>query len=220
MQSARGRTLATVLLALALAGCADWSWNPAKWSLFNKEPEPAPPVVEVLAIESLSPNPAADRFSQSWDGVRLVIDVQSDAGIGRAVLKPREAGWPLRMAFRLHLRALEGLSSAQTLRFGLGYEPLTEPAFIDLPPGAYTKDSTRSKSSGSTNTADAGSPRIAARLSARTLTPSGHASCSRRAAKSLTDLPIVEVLPQLKAALRQHRVVLQAPPGAARAPGC
>jgi hypothetical protein len=143
VQPASGRILATVLLTLALAGCADWSWNPAKWSLFNKEPEPAPPVVEVLAIESLSPNPAADRFAQSWDGVRLVIDVYSDTGVGRAVLKPREAGWPLRLAFRLHLPALEGFEvrSAQTLRFGLGHEPLTEPAFIDLPPGAYTKDS-------------------------------------------------------------------------------
>jgi len=140
---APGRVLATFLLALATAGCANWSWNPAKWSLFNEDPAPAPPVVEMLAIESLSSNPAADRFSQSWDGVRLVIDIHSDTGIGRAVLRPRDDGWPLRLAFRLHLPALEGFEvrSAQTLRFGLGHEPLTEPAFIDLPPGAYTKDS-------------------------------------------------------------------------------
>jgi hypothetical protein len=135
--------LAAVLSALAISGCANWSWNPAKWDLFEDDPEPPPPAVEMLAIESLSPDPLSDRFSQSWDGVRLVIDIHSDTGIGRAVLKPREQGWPLRLAFRLHLQALEGFEvhGAQTLRFGLGREPLTEPAFIDLPPGAYAKDS-------------------------------------------------------------------------------
>jgi len=139
----RYRLLAGLLLALAVTGCANWSWNPAKWSLFSKEPEPAPPVVEVLAIESLSPNPAADRFSQSWEGVRLVIDIHSDTGIGRAVIRPREQGWPLRLAFRLHLSTLEGFEvrAAQNLRFSLGHDPLTEPAFIDVPHGAYTKDS-------------------------------------------------------------------------------
>jgi len=143
MRPGHFRVLAGLVPMLALAGCANWSWNPAKWSLFNKDPEPAPPVVEVLAIESLSPNPAGDHFSQSWDGVRLVVDINSDSGIGRAVLKPREAGWPLRIAFRLHLSALESFEvrSAQTLRFGLGHDPLTEPVFIDLPHGAYAKDS-------------------------------------------------------------------------------
>jgi hypothetical protein len=138
-----GRLLGALLLTATLAACASGSWNPANWSLFSKDPEPTPPAVEMLAIESLSPNPEADRFSQSWDGVRLVIDVHSDTGVGRAVLRPRDQGWPLRLAFRLHLPALEGFDvrSAQTLRFSLGREPLTEPAFIDLPPGAYTKDS-------------------------------------------------------------------------------
>lgn len=137
------RVLAALLAVLALAGCANWSWNPAKWSLFNKDPEPAPPVVEVLTIESLSPNSAGDHFTQSWDGVRLVVDVHSDAGIGRALLKPRDQGWPLRIAFRLHVSALEGFEvrGAQNLRFSLGHDPLTEPAFIDVPAGAYTKDS-------------------------------------------------------------------------------
>lgn len=141
----RFRMLPGLLLALVVTGCANWSWNPAQWSLFSSKPEPAPPAVEVLAIESLSPNPAADRFSQSWEGARLVIDVHSDTGIGRAVLRPREQGWPLRLAFRLHLSALEGFEvrAAQNLRFGLGHDPLTEPAFIDVPHGAYTKDSPR-----------------------------------------------------------------------------
>ncbi len=137
------RVVAGLVPLLALAGCANWSWNPAKWSLFDKDPEPAPPVVEVLTIESLSPNSAGDHFTQSWDGVRLVVDVHSDAGIGHALLKPRDQGWPLRIAFRLHLSALEGFEvrGAQNLRFSLGHDPLTEPAFIDVPHGAYTRDS-------------------------------------------------------------------------------
>ena len=123
---------------LTLCGCSHWSWNP-----FKKEPEAPPPPVEMLSIESLSPNPASDRFAQSWEGVRLMVDVYSDTGIGRAVLKPRDQGWPLRIAFRLHLTALEGFEvrAAQNLRWDLGHEPLTQPAVIDLPAGAYTKES-------------------------------------------------------------------------------
>ena len=64
---------------LTLCGCSHWSWNP-----FKKEPEAPPPPVEMLSIESLSPNPASDRFAQSWEGVRLMVDVYSDTGIGRA----------------------------------------------------------------------------------------------------------------------------------------
>ena len=88
-------------------------------------------------------NPAGDRFTQSWEGVRLVVDIHSDTGIGRAVLKPRDQGWPLRLAFRLHLSAVEGFEvrGAQNLRWSLGQDPLTEPAMIDLPAGAYAKDS-------------------------------------------------------------------------------
>jgi hypothetical protein len=135
------RALLGLLLALTLSACGQWSWNPATW--FNKKPEAPPPVVEVLGIESRSANPAGDRFTQSWEGARLVVDIYSDTGIGRAVVKPRDQGWPLRLAFRLHLSAVEGFEvrGAQNLRWSLGHDPLTEPAMIDLPAGAYTKES-------------------------------------------------------------------------------
>ena len=138
---AAGRHVQCTLLAstcvLMLAACG-WSWNP-----FKKNPEAPPPVVEVLSIESRSPNPASDRFTQTWEGVRLVVDVYSDTGIGRAVLKPRDQGWPLRIAVRLHLSALEGFEvrGAQNLRWSLGHDPLPEPPLIDLPAGVYTKES-------------------------------------------------------------------------------
>ncbi len=135
------RTLAGLLCTLTLAACSHWSWNPATW--FSKKPEAPPPVVEMLSIESRSTNPAGDRFTQSWEGVRLVVDIYSETGIGRAVLRPRNQGWPLRLAFRLHLSAVEGFEvrGAQNLRWSLGHDPLTEPAMIDLPAGAYAKDS-------------------------------------------------------------------------------
>jgi hypothetical protein len=59
------------------------------------------------------------------------------------VLKPRDQGWPLRLAFRLHLSALEGFEvrGAQNMRWNLGHDPLTAPALIDLPAGTYTKES-------------------------------------------------------------------------------
>ena len=141
--SRNGSVPILLVLAVTLAGCSQWSWNPARWNPFKEEPEPPPPVVDVLSIESQSPNPAGDRFSQSWQGARLVVDIHSDSGVGRAVLRPRARGWPLRLAFRLHFSALEGFEvrGAQNLRWSLGQEPLTEPALIDLPHGAYAKDS-------------------------------------------------------------------------------
>lgn len=135
------QALLALLLTLTLTGCSHWSWNPATW--FKSKPEAPPPTVELLSIESRSANPVGDRFTQSWEGARLVVDVYSDSGIGRAVLKPRDQGWPLRLAFRLHLSALEGFEvrGAQNMRWNLGHDPLTAPALIDLPAGIYTKES-------------------------------------------------------------------------------
>lgn len=126
------------MLGALLVGCGPWSWNP-----FKEEPERPAPAVEVLSIESQSPDPAGERFGQAWQGARLVVDVHSNSGVGRAVLRPRAQGWPPKLALRLHVRALEGFEvrGAQTLRWSLGREPLTEPVLIDLPHGAYTQDS-------------------------------------------------------------------------------
>ncbi len=137
------RLAALAVTALLLAGCGQWSWNPMRW--FEKEPQPKPAPVAVLAIESGTANPAGERFEQSWDGARLVIDIHSPNGIGRATLRPREQGWPLRLAFRIHTGALEGFEAraAQNMRISLGTEPLTEPAYIDLPHGVVAKDSTQ-----------------------------------------------------------------------------
>jgi hypothetical protein len=138
----RTRTvLITLALSLPVAGCGSWSWNPVKW--FQKQPEPPPPVVEMLTIES--PSTGGDSFSQSWDGARLIVDITSPGGSGKATLKPREQGWPLRLAFRMHVTALEGFEAhaAQNLRISLGSQPLTEPALVDLPYGIYTKDSSQ-----------------------------------------------------------------------------
>ena len=77
-------------LALLLAGCGQWSWNPTKW--FSKEPAPPPAPVEVLAIESTSENPAGDSFQQSWDGTRLVVDIHSAGGSGARRCVPATRG--------------------------------------------------------------------------------------------------------------------------------
>lgn len=129
------------LLALVLSGCGQWSWNPVKW--FQRPPPAGPPLVEVLNIESTSANAAGERFEQSWDGARLIVDVHSPAGIGKAILRPAGQGWPLRLAFRLHVSALEGFEAraAQNMRISLGREPLPEPALIDVPYGVVAKDS-------------------------------------------------------------------------------
>jgi len=134
------RTLSLAVLAILCAGCGQWSWNPAKWF---REPAPAPmAAVQVLTIESTSGG--GDRFVQSWEGARLVVDVHSAGGSGTAVLKPAEGqSWPLRLAFRVHSSALAEFEAngAQALRMSFGSVPLTEPALIDLPYGIYRKES-------------------------------------------------------------------------------
>ncbi len=128
------------VIALLLAGCGQWSWNPVRW--FQRPPAAGPPLVEVLAIESTTASPAGERFEQSWDGARLIVDVHSPSGIGKAILRPR-GQWPLRLAFRMHVSALEGFEAraAQNMRISLGREPLSEPPLIDLPYGVVAKDS-------------------------------------------------------------------------------
>lgn len=123
-----------------LSACSHWSWNPRDW--FGSKPEPAPAPVELLSIQSTSANPAGERFMQTWEGARLVVDIYSDSGTGHAVVKPRDQGWPLKVAFRLNLTAVEDfeIRGAQNLRWSLGHEPLAQPALIDVPYGAYTKD--------------------------------------------------------------------------------
>ena len=56
-------------------------------------------------------------------------------------MKPRDQGWPLKIAFRLNLTAVEDfeIRGAQ-MRRSLGHEPLTQPALIDVPYGTYKKD--------------------------------------------------------------------------------
>jgi hypothetical protein len=134
------RTLSLAVLAILCTGCAQWSWNPAKWF---REPAPAAAAeVQVLTIDSTSGG--GDRFVQSWDGARLVVDVHSAGGSGTALLKPVEGqSWPLRLAFRVHSSGLAEFEArgAQVLRMSFGSEPLTEPALIDLPYGIYRKES-------------------------------------------------------------------------------
>lgn len=134
---------APLLCSLLLAGCGQGSWNPLHW--FGKKAEVRAPLVDVLVIESQSGSAAGERFEQSWDGARLVIDIHSPGGIGRATLRPRDQGWPLRLAFRVHVSALEGFEAkaAQNMRISLGSGPLTEAAYIDLPYGVVAKDSTQ-----------------------------------------------------------------------------
>lgn len=134
--------LSAATVAVLVAGCSSWSWNPAKWSLFHRAAEPVPPPVQVLTIASASTNPGGESFVQSWDGTRLIVDIHSPNGTGRATLRPAGERWPLRLAFRMHVGALEGFEvrGAQNLRISLGPEPLAEPALIDLPYGIYLKD--------------------------------------------------------------------------------
>ena len=134
------RWVVLCLLVPILGACSHWSWNPRDW--FGEKPEPAPAPVELLSIQSTSADAAGERFVQSWEGARLVVDIYSGSGIGHAVVKPRDKGWPLKLAFRLNLAAVEDFEfrGAQNLRWSLGREPLPQPALIDIPHGAYQKD--------------------------------------------------------------------------------
>ena len=65
-------------VAPMLSACSHWSWNPRDW--FGGKPEPVPAPLDLLSIQSMSANPTGERFVQSWEGARLVVDIYSDSG--------------------------------------------------------------------------------------------------------------------------------------------
>ena len=99
----------------------------------------ASPSLGPLKIESHAWNVDDDRFRQSFEGDRLVVDVESETGIGRATFRPGRGVWPARLAFRLHLRGLEGFEArgVKEFRTSVAEKPLAEPATIDVPRDVY-----------------------------------------------------------------------------------
>ena len=82
---------------------------------------------------------ADDRFTQTFEGERLVVDVESPTGIGGATFRPGRGVWPARLAFRLHLRGLEGFEArgAKEFRTSIAEKPLTAPPIVDVPRDVY-----------------------------------------------------------------------------------
>jgi hypothetical protein len=60
------------------------------------------------AIELLGPRAEGDRIEATLEPDRLLLDVHSASGIGRARILRPAGGWPDSVEFRLHLPALEG----------------------------------------------------------------------------------------------------------------
>ncbi len=64
-----------------------------------------------LLAQATGPRADGDRLSVAGTTESAVIDIESEFGIGRAVLYPGKAGWPQQIRFRLHLEALEGFEA-------------------------------------------------------------------------------------------------------------
>ena len=85
------------------------------------------------------PGGGDDRFRQTFEGERLIVDVESPSGIGGATFRPGRGVWPARLAFRFHLRGLEGFEArgAKEFRTSIAEKPLTEPPVVDVPHDVY-----------------------------------------------------------------------------------
>ena len=92
-----------------------------------------------LYIEQHSRDQKHENFKQTFEGDRLVVDVESPSGIGHATFRPGRGVWPARLSFRLHLKALEGFEARGTKEFRtfLREKPLTAPAVVDVPKDVY-----------------------------------------------------------------------------------
>lgn len=64
-----------------------------------------------LQVQATGPRANGDRLSVTGSAESVVIDIESQFGIGRAVLLPGSAGWPRQIRIRLHLTALEGFEA-------------------------------------------------------------------------------------------------------------
>jgi len=123
-----GRRQAVIAFAAALGAC-----------VLPGGPDPADTPVPVdLDVTLEGPHPETDRVVAARDGRLLVIDIFSGTGIGRARIARPQGGWPARIQFRLHLRALEGFTVTGAHRFEVaGLLPDNEgaPIAVELPPG-------------------------------------------------------------------------------------
>ena len=97
------------------------------------------PSLGPLYVESHSRDRKGERFTQAFDGDRLVVDVESELGIGRATFRPGRGVWPARLAFRMHLKGLEGFEARGAKKFetSVAEKPLSVPPVVEVPRDVY-----------------------------------------------------------------------------------
>jgi len=127
----RRAVLAGAGLALGLlAACAHGP--------FARHVPPAPQPVEELRVEA--GEGSSGPLLQFWERNTLVVDLRSVSGSGSATLAPRpQAGWPVRLAFRVVPGSIGELEVKGTQRavFVVG-SGSSAPVELKLDPGVYT----------------------------------------------------------------------------------
>ena len=118
----------SLLLACCLSACAGHEPKP----LEGMQSDPP------IRIERLGPRAETDEITARIEAGRLVIEIRSGMGIGRARIERPHAGWPSGIRFLLHLGALEGFEvrGARTFDGGRPGTPAGDsPIVVDLPDG-------------------------------------------------------------------------------------
>jgi hypothetical protein len=143
-RSAAGRTVPAALVSLAaLAVCAPaWAF-PWPWHHHRAAARPtATATVHAIAVSLEGGAGAA--IGQSWDRNTLLLDLTGQGGQGEATLtRLPDAGWPLRLEFRVRPGAIARLTVQGAQRVEFSVPAQGAPLTLKLDPGVYVTDTTR-----------------------------------------------------------------------------
>ena len=133
----RGELLAAVLgLTLAPAGQAlAWSWH---WPWHHPAHATAPAAGAARLTIRMDGASSTAAVPQSWNANTLLLDLTHLGGDGSATLTPPpNAGWPVRLAFRVQPGSIASLEVEGAQRVQYTVPTQGAPVTVQLDPGVY-----------------------------------------------------------------------------------
>ncbi len=126
------------MLAVSLPALAfPWPWHHHRAAAKAT----ALPPVHAIAVTEDATGATATSIAQSWDRNALLLDLTRQGGRGEAMLtRLPDAGWPLRLEFRVRPGAIGRLTVQGAQRVVFSVPAQGAPLVLRLDPGVYVTD--------------------------------------------------------------------------------
>jgi hypothetical protein len=140
MRNVSSRSCVVVLATLGVALPAwafPWPWHHHRAAAKAA----ATPPVHAIAVALNGSDATATSVAQSWDRNALLLDLTQQGGQGEAMLtRLPDAGWPLRLEFRVRPGAIAHLTVQGAQRVVFSVPAQGAPLVLKLDPGVYVTD--------------------------------------------------------------------------------